>query len=116
MITALVLCSALLVADPGEWTPSNTAAELTLAALAVADLALSARMAQEPDGIETNPLLGPAPSFGRMLGFGVGAVALHAAVAYLLPPPWRGYWQAGGLAVEGYVVAANVGLCVRYVW
>ena len=56
---------------------------------------------------ETSPLLGTHPSRDKIdLVFGGGILA-HTAIAYLLPHPYRTYWQSFWIGVETEAVYAN---------
>jgi len=57
---------------------------------------------------ENNPLLGRHPSRARINVTIAAAMIGHAAVARLLPQPYRRYWQAVFITIEVGAVTHNV--------
>lgn len=110
MIT-LVLTVAL--AAPA-WQPgpkTDLALEAAFAVALAADVALTWDRQYHAGGPlreEANPLLGRRPSPDRLILYNVTGLVAHAAIAYLLPRPWRSLWQGGWIAAELTYAGANV--------
>ena len=51
---------------------------------------------------ETNPIIGYTPSVGRVNTYFISVLLLHPVISYILPKPWRTYWQAGTIGLEGW--------------
>ena len=113
LILATVLFPSLCQAsDP--WAPSDyTLAGAALAALAV-DWGQTRHIAKNPQRfIETNPVLGTAPSVGKVDAYFVGAMVGTVALAHVLPNDWRQLFLAGVLTVELGVVQQNRSLGIK---
>ena len=107
----LVLSAAVDERDPG-WRWHDTALELVFAGVTTVDMlqTLSFRRC----GIrEANPVLGRDPNQFRVVGGISLAVLGHAAIAYVLPRPWRTIWQTMWLGVEVDAVGHNVSAGIR---
>jgi len=119
-LTALLLASSARASD---WTPADTAFEAAGATLHLLDWSQTVRLGRmrpysaggmlvDP-GHETNPILGERPGAAKVTGYFAGTLLAHAAVARLLPPPYRRTWQAVWIGVEGYCVGYNFATGVR---
>jgi hypothetical protein len=65
---------------------------------------------------ETNPILGPQPSIGKINTYTAAAAITTLGVAALLPPRARRWWLAGAFAVETATVlytTTQVGVALR---
>ena len=113
LILALVLFpSPSRAADP--WGPTDYAlAGAAVAALAV-DWGQTRHIAKNPHRFaEQNPLLGPAPSVGKVDAYFVGAMVGTVALAHVLPGDWRQLFLGGVLALELGVVNQNRSLGIK---
>jgi hypothetical protein len=114
----------------GKWTSTDTALQLGVISLQVADWGQTRAIAnghtsEYMDGngftrtrtyYETNVLLGPNPSAGRVNAYFAASIVGHTAVAYLLPQPYRRIWQSLFIVVEAHFVIRNdsIGLKVDF--
>ena len=65
---------------------------------------------------ESNPILGPEPSVGRINGYTAGAAVATLGVAAVLPARYRRWWLAGAFALEASTViytTTTVGVSLR---
>jgi hypothetical protein len=125
-VLRVAFAAALLASSPSAlavepWTPVDAALEAAYLTVHVADWMQTAQIAKwggewyetQPGGrwdrrpTEWNPVLGSTPSLARVnLYFGAGLVA-HAAISWILPRPYRGYWQAASFTFQVGAVARN---------
>jgi hypothetical protein len=113
-VTRALLVVALLALAPGaaradEWTTTDTVLQVSVAALQVADWGQTSWGLQRHYS-ETNPFLGAHPSPTRLSLMAVGAIVGHAAIARLLPHPYRTAWQGATIVVEVGYVARNASM------
>lgn len=105
---ALLLMSVLSQA-PQEWNWLNTATEMALVAATVVDATETNYFLKNQLGTEGNPLLGSNPSRSRIYLTNAAELLAHAAIAYVLPNPWRSAWQGAWLGIEvGNVARTSV--------
>ena len=45
---------------------------------------------------------GAHPTVGRVNTYFISVLLLHPVISYILPKPWRTYWQAGTIGLEGW--------------
>ena len=99
-------------ADPWE-TTDYALAGAAVAALAV-DWGQTRHIAKNPQRFaETNPILGPSPSVGKVDAYFVGAMVGTVALAHVLPSDWRQLFLGGVLALELSVVNQNRSLGIK---
>jgi hypothetical protein len=114
----------------GKWTRADTAFQLGVISLQVADWGQTRAIANgytsdyiDGNGVprtktyyETNVLLGQNPSTGRVDAYFAASILGHTAVAYLLPQPYRRIWQSLFFVVEAHFVIRNdsIGLKVDF--
>lgn len=111
----VVLSLALLLAagrarageDAWEWRAQDTVLELGFVAANTADWLQTQAFVRHGWGPEVNPFLGERPSAARLALYEVSVMAGHAAVARLLPRPWRTAWQAVWIGFEVSMVCRN---------
>jgi hypothetical protein len=109
----LVLFPSLCEArEPWEFT-DYALTGAALAALAV-DWGQTRHIAKNPSRFdEKNPLLGTAPSVGKVDTYFVGAMLGTVAVARLLPRDYRRLFLAGTLSMELSVIDQNRSIGVK---
>jgi hypothetical protein len=113
LVLAFVLFPSLCqAADPWE-TTDYALAGAAVAALAV-DWGQTRHIAKNPQRFaETNPILGPSPSVGKVDAYFVGAIVGTVALAHVLPGDWRQLFLGGVLALELSVVNQNRSLGIK---
>ena len=113
LILALVLVPSLCrAADPWERT-DYALAGAALAALAV-DWGQTRYIAKNTHQFnETNPVLGPTPSTGKVDTYFLGAMVGTVAIAHLLPGDWRQLFLTGTLAVELGAISQNRSIGIK---
>ena len=108
----VLLPSPCQAGDPWE-TTDYALAGASLAALAV-DWGQTRHIAKNPSRfIETNPVLGPSPSVGKVDAYFIGAMVGTVALAHVLPSDWRQLFLAGVLTVELGVAQQNRALGIK---
>lgn len=114
----LILSLALLplIATANDWTTHDTQLQSAVLTLFLIDAAQTKDIKSHRDLHETNPLLGEHPSDSRIKNYFVGAGLVHTGLAVILPQPYRGYLQAGTIALEVSVIGNNkrLGLHMRF--
>jgi hypothetical protein len=98
-----ILLIALLASPPRDvrrWTPADTTLELGLVALTAYDVLNTRAALKAGIYVERNPLDGVRPTLSRLLVVSAVELGAHAAIAYVLPKPWRRLWQYVGICVE----------------
>jgi hypothetical protein len=108
LIVAIALvCSLTERARAEEWTTYDTTLELTLTAIAVVDYGQTRWFLANTPLVEMNPLLGERPNRESMLLFGGAALLGHAAIARLLPNPYRRAWQHAAICLWAANISRN---------
>jgi hypothetical protein len=92
---------------PRGWSGLDWGLEGMFALSLVADYLQTLHTAR-PAFVEENPILGAHPSPLATTAYFVAAGAAHAAVARLLPAPWRELWQVGAIAMQAVTVGGNL--------
>jgi len=120
---ALALPTQAEEENPNRWTLMDTSLELTFATGLMIDWMQTTYLTRgvPPPGenwTESNPLLGKHPSRGRVNVYFLTCLIGHVGIAYLLPKPWRTWWQLSGISIEAYSVGSNysVGFGLRLPW
>lgn len=114
----------------GKWTRTDTVFQMAVVSLQVADWGQTRAIANgytseyvDASGAtrtrtyhETNGLLGEHPPSGRVDAYFAASIVGHAAVAYMLPQPYRRIWQSLFIAVEAHFVIQNdsIGLKIDF--
>lgn len=120
MASMLAACGAAAASAPEEqsaldrrWSHTDTVLQLTFTAVTAYDWAQTRTFLREESWEESNPILGKRPSRAKVNVLIGGAIVGHAAVAWLLPKPFRTQWQVLFIAVEGLAVRNNHLMGVR---
>jgi hypothetical protein len=116
---ALAMTIALAsVAD--EWAPVDTGLQAAFIVATVVDVlqthdCLWGR-GRKWDCYEANPFIGKHPSRLKLDLMAGSAIVVHTLVAYLLPRPWREFWQLAGLGIESAMATDGIqlGLTLRF--
>jgi hypothetical protein len=112
ILVSVLFPSPCQAGDPWE-TTDYALAGAAVAALAV-DWGQTRHIAKNPHRFaEQNPLLGPAPSVGKVDAYFVGAMVGTVALAHVLPSDWRQLFLAGVLTLELGVVQQNRSLGIK---
>jgi len=119
IIVFFIAGCASMSAPRDPWTKTDTALQVTYSALHIMDWSQTLHSARNPEKYyETNPLLGSHPSEGRVNSMLALSLIAHTTVAYILPKPYRGYWQLFWMGVEVEAVkhnrAAGIGLSIHF--
>lgn len=101
--------------ETSRWTKADTLWQVSYSLLHSADWAQTRYVARHPQKFyEANPILGKHPSIGKVnLYFGATLVG-HAAISYILPKPYRRYWQIFWMGVEVGCVTYNFSGGVKF--
>lgn len=112
-ITSLLILFLLLTTPCHArdlWMPEDTALQLSYTALSFADWSQTRAGIRSNNFYETNGYLGGHPSARRVDTYFASTIVLNAAIAYVLPQPWRRYFQVSSLTIEGSAVWSNYNL------
>jgi hypothetical protein len=95
---------------PGSWSPTHIALASAFTVALLVDAAQTRALARQgwPGFQESNPLLGPFPSVGRVNSYTAVAGLSVLAVAAAAPPRVRSWVLGAALVVEALTVGANV--------
>lgn len=116
MLSTLLVMSALSLSPdrpldfgpwPNPWTTLDTGLELVLAVGIAADVGQSIWAIHHLGGMEANLLLSKHPSDASYIFAGSASLVAHAAIAYILPTPFREAWQSVWIVFEGINIATN---------
>ena len=104
--------------DRAAWTTTDTSVQAAFVAVTFIDWEQTRSFTCDQDERdhkdETSIFLGAHPSKQKIdLVFGTGVLA-HTAIAYLLPHPYRTYWQSFWIGVETEAVYSNYKAGVRF--
>ncbi len=112
----MILAEAARARAPraAEWQPLPPE-EYAFQAVNLADMSLTMDVKNHPNLQEANPMLGHHPSDGAVVGFKVGAGALHAVVTELLLQHGASQrtirlWEWTSIGFVGYAVGSNLSL------
>ena len=109
LIITLFVCIAhpVLAADP--WTRADTYREVAYVIITTADWSQTLQSADHPEKwTEMNPILGKHPSRSRVNTLIPLGMVLHAGIAYILPRPYREWWQYAWIGIETAAVGKNL--------
>jgi hypothetical protein len=108
----LVLASLTASAQSNDWTNTDMAMQATVTAALIVDWHQTREAMANPQAYrEMNPMIGH--SARAVNQYFAGAIIGSAALAYVLPQPWRERFQAGTLAVEIVAIGHNKSLGLR---
>jgi len=107
LIPLLTGCSHL---DP--WTKTDKILEGSYLTLHCVDW-LQTRSADWTEFEEKNPILGEAPSKGKVDLYFLGTGILHPVVTHILPQEYRKWWQIITIGIEAGTVANNFRIGMR---
>ncbi len=100
----LVLWLALVSCTP-SWKARDTALELSFVASAAIDWHQTMWITDTCR--ETNPMIGRCGNVIAPSIYFPIAIAVHAAIAYILPRPWREVFQAFTVGMEASTIYSN---------
>lgn len=84
-----------------EWTGTDTALEATYLALHAVDWGQTLYISSHPlEHWENNRILGDTPSRGEVNRYFFITGMAHVGISYLLPQPYRRYWQYAWIGAE----------------
>lgn len=118
VLTMLVMLPNICRAeDVNIWTAQDTIMQGVYLGLQIVDTGQSLNVAGSHGRYsDNNPVLGKHPSKGAVIGYMAGTAILDTVIAYLLPKPYRTWFQGLSIGVEGYAVGSNFykGIGVRF--
>jgi len=109
-------------AHADEWSGKDTAWEATCLVLMMADWAQTSNMVHRGfllDGKEVNeinPILGRRPDSQKVDLYFASAILTHVGMSYLLPNPYRRYFQMGTVGLELFIIGNNYGIGMKMSW
>lgn len=108
----LALASFTARAQSNDWTNTDTAMQAAVTAALVIDWRQTRQAMANPQAYrEMNPMIGH--SARAVNQYFAGSIIGSAALAYVLPRPWRERFQAGTLAVEIVAIGRNKSVGLR---
>ena len=112
----LILIILLLpsVANAG-WTKEDTYLQGAVIGALLIDMAQTLYITDHPDKYcELNPLLGEHPSKEKVVGYFMGAIALHTAISFAINERERRWFQGCTLFIETGVALRNLSLGIGF--
>jgi hypothetical protein len=98
-----------------EWTQEDTYLQGAVISSLLIDMAQTLYISDHPDKYcELNPLLGKHPSKDKVVGYFIGAIALHTAISFVLNERERRWFQGGTLFIETGVALRNFSLGIGF--
>lgn len=115
MKTLLVIILVLMPSMAMSWDTKDTYYQGAVIGTLLTDMAQTLYIADNPNEYsEMNPLLGKHPSQEKVVGYFMGWIVAHTAIAMALPPTYRRIWQGvfiiGELGAIGHNALAGVRL------
>jgi len=109
VVLFIILLVVVSCACPrSDWTRADSMREASYLALHVLDWGQTLDIADHPEKFyERNPILGEHPSRGEVNRYFAAGMVLHPVVSYLLPRPYREWWQYSTIGLEMVVVGNN---------
>jgi len=104
MILISLCLPGCIHSDP--WTKTDKILEGTYLTLHCADW-LQTRSADWNEFYETNPILGRAPSKGKVDLYFLTTGILHPVITHFIPQEYRVYWQSITIGIEAGAVGNN---------
>ena len=107
----ITLCT---YAHAAEMTKKDLLLESTWMALHFVDWRQTVHVAKHPQEFEEmNPILGRHPSVGRVNLYMAAGMVLHPLVSYVLPQPYKKWWQYVTIGLSGGCVVNNFTIGVK---
>lgn len=91
----------------GAWEWHDTLGQVLVDAALAVDSNQAVHAVQVGGYTEGNPIMGPHPTVGVTVLYGLSVAVVHAAVAVALPPRWRTAWNAAWLVSQAHTIAHN---------
>ncbi len=114
----LIHSSTAAAGDKTSWTAQDTTLQLVYTAVNAADWAQTRYIARNPRTFfeQGNLFIGHHPDMGRVDSWFAMTTLAHAAVSWLLPRPYRSFWQSFWIGYEANAVGYNyrVGVAMRF--
>lgn len=96
-------------ADP--FTTQDKILEATYLSMHVIDWGQTQHISHNPDRFnEVNPILGSNPSVGQVNTYMLISGLLHPIISYVLPQPYRKWFQYGTLGIKTGLVGNNLAI------
>jgi hypothetical protein len=114
----MVCCFASVVPATAfdKWTTEDTVKEgLFLGLLYLDQAQLKYAVTNQCRSYTTSPFVGLQRSDkDKIETFFIASAILHPVIAYVLPQPYRAWWQVSGIVVEAYSVGSNMSAGVGF--
>lgn len=116
MRTLLIIALIFAFSLPAHaWTAKDTYLQGAVISALLIDMAQTLYISEHPDKYcELNPLLGKHPGKDKVIGYFLGAIALHTAISFALDERERRWWQGCALFIETGVTLRNVSLGIGF--
>jgi hypothetical protein len=119
LLYAILVSTAKADENYGNFFSTQPKLEWVFDAALAADMMTTADIKNHPNLIETNPVLGEHPTDAAIIGYGLAAAGLHAAVTYEMvsqgvPKGIITAWEAVSIGVETGFAAHNYSLGLRF--
>jgi hypothetical protein len=106
--TLLVIIIVLIPSMAMSWDTKDTYYQGVVIGTLLTDMAQTLYIADNPDRYyEMNPLIGEHPSKEKVIGYFMGGIIAHTAIAIALPPKLRRIWQCVFIVAEAGVISYN---------
>ncbi len=97
--------------DDSDWKTEDTALQCALSALTIADWTQTLHVARNPDKYDeggfAEKFIGEHPNTSDVNKYFAASLVTKTAVAFLLPKPYRTYWQISLIAISYSYVQKN---------
>lgn len=114
MKTLLVIILVLIPSMAMSWDTQDTYYQSAVITALAVDMAQTLYISKNPNKYyEINPLLGKHPSQDKVIGYFLGGMIAHTAIAMALPPTYRRIWQCVFIGIEGLVIGRNYSIGVK---
>ena len=114
MKTLLVIILVLIPSMAMSWDSKDTYYQSAVITALAADMAQTLHISKNPNKYyEINPLLGKHPSQDKVIGYFVGGMIAHTAIAMALPTDYRRIWQCVWIGVESLAIYHNYSVGVK---
>lgn len=113
ILMLIIVCIPSITFAVDEWTTHDTLYQIATLTTFAVDWAQTKEITRNPDYWELNKILGEHPSQNAVDCYFVGVALFHTGVSYLLPRPYRRYFQLLTIGFQSHAIYRNYSIGIR---